>query len=79
MPTRFYLYPFKTGDILRLKKPHPCGGYLWQVERVGADIGMKCLQCGRFQTLARRKLEKAVKSVVKRDESGAVKGEADNE
>lgn len=79
MPTRFYLYPFRTGDILKLKKRHPCGSYLWQVERVGADIGIRCRGCGRFQALPRQKLEKAVKEVVKGDLSETGKGEHKNE
>ena len=33
----------KPGDIVRLKKPHPCGGYHWHVNRVGGDIGLRCL------------------------------------
>ena len=33
------------GDVVRLKKVHPCGGYEWQVVRLGADIGLKCLKC----------------------------------
>ena len=63
MPGRFHLYPFKTGEILRMKKPHPCGSFLWQVERAGAEITLKCLTCGRVVQLTRAKLEKAVKSV----------------
>ena len=63
MPGRFHLYPFKTGEILHLKKQHPCGGWLWRVERVGADIGLKCTTCSRFMVLPRQKLEKALKSV----------------
>lgn len=63
MPNPFHLYPFKTGEILRLKKQHPCGGWVWQVQRTGADIGLKCLTCGRFMALPRQKLEKAVKAV----------------
>jgi len=35
------------GDVVRLRKPHPCGGYTWEVVRLGADIGIKCLTCGR--------------------------------
>jgi hypothetical protein len=46
-----------------MKKQHPCGSFLWQVERAGAEITLKCLTCGRVVQLARAKLEKAVKSV----------------
>ena len=63
MPSRFNLYPFKPGEILHLKKQHPCGGWLWSVERTGADIALKCLTCGHFMNMPRQKLEKAVKSI----------------
>jgi hypothetical protein len=65
MPGQFYLYPFQAGEVLRLKKQHPCGGWLWQVQRTGADISLKCLTCGRLQSMPRQKLEKALKSVEK--------------
>ncbi len=70
MAGKFYLYPFKPGEILRLKKQHPCGGWLWLVDRVGADIGIKCMTCGHYITLPRQRLEKAVKSIEKPDNSG---------
>jgi len=59
----YYLYPFRAGEILLLKKQHPCGGRRWQVERTGADIALKCLTCGHFMTMPRQKLEKAVKAI----------------
>jgi hypothetical protein len=65
MPGPFYLYPFQIGDVLKLKKPHPCGGQLWEVMRTGADISIKCQTCGRLQSMPRSKLEKAVKSILK--------------
>jgi len=51
-------------DILRLRKPHPCGGYEWRVVRLGADIGLECLTCGRRILLERRVLKKRLKIVV---------------
>lgn len=54
------------GDILRLRKPHPCGGYDWEVVRVGADIGIRCLTCGHKVLLERRDLERRLKTFVKR-------------
>jgi len=50
-------------DVLRLRKPHPCGGYEWKVVRLGADIGLECLQCGRKVRLPRRQLARRVKSI----------------
>ena len=54
----------KLGDVVRLKKVHPCGGYEWQVVRLGADIGIKCLKCGRHILLKRSVLERRVKEIV---------------
>lgn len=53
----------RVGDRLRLRKPHPCGGYTWDVGRIGADIGIRCTTCGRRVMLPRAKLEKQVKSI----------------
>ncbi|MDE2861591.1 MAG: DUF951 domain-containing protein [Chloroflexota bacterium] len=49
---------WKVGDVLTLRKVHPCGGYRWEVYRVGADIGIRCATCGRRVMLERRALEK---------------------
>jgi len=57
---------FRLNDILRMKKPHPCKGTDWRVVRLGADIGIKCCQCGRRVLLPRRTLERRVKSFVSR-------------
>jgi hypothetical protein len=53
-------------DVLRLRKPHPCGGYEWRVVRLGADIGLVCLTCGRRVLLTRREVEKRTKQIVSR-------------
>ena len=58
----------KIGDVLRMKKPHPCGGSLWTVTRLGADIGMNCRECGRYVLLARSQLARRLKQVVPLDE-----------
>ncbi len=52
---------FHLGDALTLRKTHPCGGTAWRVERLGADIGIRCLTCGHYLLTSRRKLERAVK------------------
>ncbi len=57
----------RLGDIVRLRKPHPCGSYEWQVVRLGADIGIKCCRCDRRVLLPRRKFEKSVKALVGRE------------
>jgi hypothetical protein len=55
------------GDVLLMKKPHPCGGSLWTVTRLGADIGMTCQQCGRYLLLARSQLARRLKRVTRPD------------
>jgi len=52
-----------VGDIATMRKTHPCGSVRWQVYRIGADIGIKCLGCGRRVMLPRRQFERAVKSL----------------
>lgn len=58
--------PFFIDDIVRLRKPHPCGGYEWTVVRLGADIGLVCTTCGRRVLLPRRELERRLKAFVTR-------------
>jgi hypothetical protein len=53
-----------VGDTVRLKKQHPCGGFEWQITRIGADIGLRCLTCGRKVLLARSKVEKRIKAIL---------------
>ncbi len=53
-------------DVVRLRKPHPCGGYQWRVVRLGADIGATCVTCGRRVLMPRSKFEKQVKKIVQR-------------
>jgi len=60
--------PIKLGDVVRLKKKHPCGSYEWQVVRLGADIGIKCLKCQRHVLLARSAFERRVIAFVSRGE-----------
>jgi hypothetical protein len=56
----------KPGDVVRLRKAHPCGSYEWEVVRVGADIGLKCLKCQRRVLLERSVFERRVKELVSR-------------
>jgi hypothetical protein len=57
---------FAIGDVLRLKKSHPCGGFDWSVVRLGADIGIKCQTCDRRVLLPRRDLERRMRLFVSR-------------
>ncbi|MBZ4687745.1 MAG: uncharacterized protein JG764_1378 [Clostridiales bacterium] len=59
---------FNIGDIVKMKKPHPCGADLWKITRVGMDFRIKCTGCGRSVMLPRSKFEKAVKEIVEREE-----------
>jgi hypothetical protein len=54
----------EMGDVLRLRKPHPCGSTDWVVVRLGADIGLKCLGCGRRILLPRRDVARRLKTYV---------------
>ncbi|MCX7682461.1 MAG: DUF951 domain-containing protein [Anaerolineae bacterium] len=54
----------KVGDRVRMRKPHPCGGYEWEVTRIGTDIGILCLTCGRRVMLPRSKFERRVKTIL---------------
>jgi len=51
----------EIGDVLRLKKPHPCGGYDWKITRLGADIRLECLTCERRVILSRREVRNRLK------------------
>ena len=51
------------GDLLEMKKPHPCGGKDFKVLRVGADIKISCVSCGRTLTIDRIKVEKMIKKI----------------
>ena len=54
---------WSVGDLVTLRKVHPCGSYQWEVYRVGADIGIRCTVCGRRLLMERRALEKRAKKV----------------
>ena len=56
------------GDVLRLRRPHPCGGTERTVDRIGADIGLVCQGCGRRVLIARRQLERRIAGFVRRGE-----------
>jgi hypothetical protein len=56
------------GDKVRLRKAHPCGSYEWEVVRVGANIGLKCLKCQRRVLLSRSTFEKRLKEFVSKSD-----------
>lgn len=55
---------FHLGDVVRLKKPHPCGSDRWEITRTGIDFGLKCLGCGHRIMIPRPKFEKSVREIV---------------
>jgi len=55
-------------NIVRLRKPHPCGCYEWRVVRLGADIGLECLKCERRVLLTRRELAHRLKIILPRND-----------
>ncbi|MBP7347517.1 MAG: DUF951 domain-containing protein [Butyrivibrio sp.] len=54
-----------VGDVVKMKKAHPCGSYEWEILRVGADFRLKCLGCGHQIMIARRIIEKNIREIVK--------------
>ena len=57
------------GDVLRLQRPHPCGGSEWLVDRLGADIGLRCRVCGRHVLVDRRTVERRLAAFVSRGDA----------
>ena len=57
------MHDIRIGDTVQLRKAHPCGGDLWRVVRVGADVGLRCLTCDRKVMLPRRTFERRLRSV----------------
>ena len=59
-------YNYEVGDIVTLKKPHPCGSKEWEILRVGADFRLKCMGCGHQIMTARKLIEKNTKNLKKK-------------
>lgn len=60
---------FEVGDIVTLKKKHPCGSFDWEILRVGADFRLKCQGCGHQVMIERKTVEKSTKNLKKKLES----------
>lgn len=67
--------PFAIGDVVTLRKPHPCGGREWVIKRVGADLGLVCLKCGRRIMIDRFEVQRRMI----RHESGQAESDAVSE
>ncbi len=64
----------QVGDTVRLRKVHPCGGDTWRVTRVGSDIGLHCLSCGRGILLPRAVFRRRLRAVLPREkDAGTVR------
>ena len=57
---------FQLGDVIKLRKPHPCGSYDWTIVRLGADLGLRCVKCDRRVLLPRSTVERRLKGFVSR-------------
>lgn len=62
--------PVRIGDVVRLKKPHPCGANEWEITRLGMDIGLSCLGCGRSVRLLRAEFDRRFRGFVRRAGEG---------
>lgn len=56
---------FQIGDVIKMKKQHPCGENQWEILRVGMDFRLKCQGCGRQVMLPRKQVEKGFRGMVK--------------
>lgn len=59
-------YVYEVGDVVKLKKPHPCGNSEWEILRVGADFRLRCLGCDHQVMVARKLVEKNTKNLIKK-------------
>ena len=58
---------YEVGDVVRLKKQHPCGSSEWEIQRVCADFRLKCLGCGHQIMIARKLVEKNTREIRKKE------------
>ncbi len=62
-------FEYEVGDVVKLKKQHPCGSFEWEILRVGADFRLKCTGCGHQIMIARKQVEKSTKDLKKKLDS----------
>lgn len=60
------IVPIAVGDVVKLKKPHPCGGNEWEVVKTGMDIGLECKKCGRRVRLLRYDFDRRFRGYIRR-------------
>ena len=59
---------YQVGDVVKMKKPHPCGEKIFEITRVGMDVKLRCTGCGHEVMLPRAKAEKGIKKILEREE-----------
>ena len=69
------ILPLHPEDRIQMKKPHPCGGKIFRILRVGSQVRVICESCGRDMTLDRVKLEKAIKQILTNENATSEKGD----
>ena len=69
------ILPLHPEDRIQMKKPHPCGGKIFRILRVGSQVRVVCESCGRDMTLDRVKLEKAIKQILTGNDNSTEKGD----
>ena len=69
------ILPLRPEDRIQMKKPHPCGGKIFRILRVGSQVRVICESCGRDMTLDRVKLEKAIKQILTNTNDTLEKGD----
>lgn len=55
----------RIGDVIKLKKPHPCGSTEWEILRIGIDFRLKCMGCGHQIMITRKQTEKSIKKIIR--------------
>lgn len=60
------IVPIHVGDVVRLKKPHPCGANEWEITKLGMDIGLKCRGCQRAVRLERYEFDRRFRGYITR-------------
>lgn len=63
---------FTVGQIVKMKKPHPCGENRWMIIRIGMDFRIKCMNCGRSVMIPRRKFELRVREILGAEEPPSI-------
>ena len=69
MAGKYFLFKYEVGDVVTMRKPHPCKSKEWEILRTGSDCRLKCLGCNREMIFSRTSLEKATAKVLRNGEA----------